>query len=188
MDELKRIKERITDEVLAQMGDLKSVDVKELGEAIDMIKDLAEAEYYCNVVLAMEEGTDDRHGYPKKKRDIPYRPYVDQEPYVNEYMGWNDEVYPDKGYMYPSTRMNIKTKDGLDGTNRYGKPYNDYNASKKAYTRTNSASDKEEMNMHAKEHISDTITTLQEIWDAADTELKRRMKADIQELLNRMDV
>ena len=37
------------------MADLKSVDAHELGEAIDMIKDLAEAAYYCTITEAMKE-------------------------------------------------------------------------------------------------------------------------------------
>lgn len=39
----------------AQMGNLQNVDAKELGEAIDMIKDLEEAIYYCTITKAMEE-------------------------------------------------------------------------------------------------------------------------------------
>ena len=39
-----------------QMGHLESVDAKELGEVIDMIKDLEEAMYYCVIVEAMEKG------------------------------------------------------------------------------------------------------------------------------------
>jgi hypothetical protein len=37
------------------MGDLKKVDTKELGEVIDMIKDLAETMYYCEIYKQMEE-------------------------------------------------------------------------------------------------------------------------------------
>lgn len=33
---------------------LAPVDAKELGEAVDMLKDLAEAKYYCSIVAAME--------------------------------------------------------------------------------------------------------------------------------------
>jgi hypothetical protein len=36
------------------MTHLDSVDAKELGEAIDMIKDLSEAIYYCTITEAME--------------------------------------------------------------------------------------------------------------------------------------
>lgn len=60
MEQLKMIKEQITSQVLNQMGDLQNVSTKELGEAIDMIKDLSEATYYCTVVKAMEEASDSK--------------------------------------------------------------------------------------------------------------------------------
>ena len=60
MEQLKMIKESITSQVAAQMNDLQKVHTKELGEAIDMIKDLAEAEYYCTVVAAMNEASEDK--------------------------------------------------------------------------------------------------------------------------------
>ena len=45
------------------MGDLTSVDAKELGEAVDMIKDLSEAIYYCTITESMERAT-------RKKKSI----------------------------------------------------------------------------------------------------------------------
>ena len=53
MERLKSMKEQLVSVVQTQLGDIKSVDAKELGEAIDMIKDLAEAEYYCTITEAM---------------------------------------------------------------------------------------------------------------------------------------
>lgn len=41
--------------VQSQMGNLKDVDAKELGEAIDMLKDLEEAMYYCTITEAMKK-------------------------------------------------------------------------------------------------------------------------------------
>ena len=49
------MKDCLMAQVQAQMGNLDKVDVHELGEAIDMIKDLEEALYYCHIVKAMEE-------------------------------------------------------------------------------------------------------------------------------------
>ena len=48
--------------VQGQLGDLSSVDAKELGEAVDMIKDLSEAIYYCTITESMEKTEkDDKH-------------------------------------------------------------------------------------------------------------------------------
>ena len=54
MERLKNMKECLTAQVQAQMGNLQNVDAKELGEAVDMIKDLSEAIYYCAITKAME--------------------------------------------------------------------------------------------------------------------------------------
>ena len=52
-DKLKHMKETLMCAVEMQLCDLGEVDTKELGEAIDMIKDLEEAIYYCTVTEAM---------------------------------------------------------------------------------------------------------------------------------------
>ena len=54
MERLKNMKECLSAQVQAQMGNLQNVDAKELGEAVDMIKDLSEAIYYCAITKAME--------------------------------------------------------------------------------------------------------------------------------------
>ena len=60
MEKLKWIKEELVTQVSEQMKDLSAVNTHELGEVIDMIKDLSECMYYCSVVEAMEETTDDK--------------------------------------------------------------------------------------------------------------------------------
>lgn len=52
---MKKMKERLVDCVQKQLEDISKVDTHELGEAIDMIKDLAEAEYYCTITKSMED-------------------------------------------------------------------------------------------------------------------------------------
>lgn len=48
------MKECLIEQVEYQLADIHNADCKELGEAIDMIKDLAETIYYCTVTEAME--------------------------------------------------------------------------------------------------------------------------------------
>lgn len=55
MHRLKNMKETLIGCVQTQLADIKNVDTEELGEAIDMIKDLEEAIYYCTITKAMEE-------------------------------------------------------------------------------------------------------------------------------------
>lgn len=76
MEKLKQMKECLTGIVEGQVyGNLQTVDAKELGEAVDMIKDLAEAIYYCTITEAMEgegkEGKSEKHGMMYSKR-YPY--------------------------------------------------------------------------------------------------------------------
>lgn len=58
---LKSIKDCLVSQVQTQMTNLKEVDTNELGEAIDMIKDMAEAIYYCTITEAMEKS--DQNSY-----------------------------------------------------------------------------------------------------------------------------
>lgn len=55
MEELKTMKTQIIGCVQGQLGHLDKVDAKQLGEAIDMIKDLSEAIYYCTITESMEK-------------------------------------------------------------------------------------------------------------------------------------
>ena len=60
MEQLKHIKCTLINAVEAQLSDMKHVNTQELGEVIDMIKDIAKAMYYCSVVAAMEDADDKR--------------------------------------------------------------------------------------------------------------------------------
>lgn len=62
MDMLKSMKTALIHEAHEQMSHLECVNAKELGEVIDMIKDLEEAMYYCTITKAMHtEGHVDGH-------------------------------------------------------------------------------------------------------------------------------
>jgi hypothetical protein len=63
MKDLHKMKEMLMAQVQAQMGHLEQVDTKELGEVIDMIKDLSEAIYYCTITEAMEEKDKEKEVY-----------------------------------------------------------------------------------------------------------------------------
>ena len=55
MERLKTIKNNLISCVEGQMANLQTVDTKELGEAVDMIKDIEEAIYYCTITKAINE-------------------------------------------------------------------------------------------------------------------------------------
>ena len=55
MKRLKTMKEMLMACAEGQMQHLEEVDAEELGEVIDMIKDIEEAIYYCTVTEAMNK-------------------------------------------------------------------------------------------------------------------------------------
>ena len=72
MYRLNHIKETLMCCVERQMGNLNNVDTKELGEVIDMIKDLEEAIYYCTVTEAMNNPQKYGWGMEEEKNGHAY--------------------------------------------------------------------------------------------------------------------
>ena len=60
MERLKSIKDCLIAQVSGQMGKLDQVDAKELGEVVDMIKDMEEACYYAKITEAMVKGEEEK--------------------------------------------------------------------------------------------------------------------------------
>jgi hypothetical protein len=100
MERLKRVKETLMGCIESQMGHLDSVDTEELGDVVDMVKDLEEAIYYCTITKAMEEksgnGEKEYHYYTEYR--YPERD-MDRE---NGKMYYNmmPVTYTDQGRMH----------------------------------------------------------------------------------------
>lgn len=172
----------------------ENVNTEEMGQVIDIIKDLAVAEekcikacYYEAILKEMghEEKGDraymERMGYDGKKKFMPPK-YREDEPMADMY--WLDNMR----MGYPKHNAMGRFKSGYDGDmdDRYGRPYNEYKEAKRHYTETKSPTDKEEMDRHANEHVMDTIATIREIYKAADPELRTRIKGDLTKLVGEM--
>lgn len=103
MERLKHMKEMLTGCIESQLTHLESVDTKELGEAIDMVKDLSEAIYYCTITEAMEGEEEHESKY--------YTPYVDRP--------WGKMYYDGKtpvGYGTGSGRsLELEMRDSREG-------------------------------------------------------------------------
>ena len=134
MEQLKSIKQCLVSAVQSQLGDLKKTDAKELGEVIDMIKDLEEAMYYCSITEAMEKSAEEKEQnmnvnyymepmyYRGQSRDSmgqssggsessgtrSYVPYMEYAPYMMRDNRWRDEHFGDKSGM--SRRMYMEGK------------------------------------------------------------------------------
>lgn len=86
MEKLKSMKEMLVGCVQGQLTHLDTVDAQELGAAVDMIKDLSEAIYYCTITEAMEEKEEKSEHknvmyYPMMYTDMPAPYYPDHEYY-----------------------------------------------------------------------------------------------------------
>ena len=179
------------------------VDAHELGEVVDMIKDLAEAEkyvreaeYHQSVTDAMEDYSDGRMGYnpnrdsrgrytsgSMRRRGYPERPGDDTA-------AWGDREPPHMtdgmGYRPGKPYARMMDDDMGDGEERHGRAFDRYRRDKRHYTQTHSEQDKQAMRDHANEHMAETMATIREIWDDADPELRKRMKADLTKLTAEM--
>lgn len=67
MHELDSIKDILISKIYDQVQHLEQADCEELGQAIDMVKDINEAEYYCEIVKAMKK--DDETKYYREAID-----------------------------------------------------------------------------------------------------------------------
>lgn len=119
-----------------QMGHLESVDAKELGEVIDMIKDLEEAMYYCVIVEAMEKG--DKEGWGEGQSRYYRDPYMYKDwghgrmyyPMSINYYSESEKYNPEQGDMkhYYSENGTIYNKGRMYASNSNGGNENSSNS------------------------------------------------------------
>ena len=80
MESLKTMKQCLISCAQSQMSNLDKVDAKELGEVIDMIKDIEEALYYCTITEAMNEKGEEgiKHEYHYYTQPDSYNRDIDR--------------------------------------------------------------------------------------------------------------
>ena len=164
----------------AMSGSPNSVDTQELGEVIDMIKDIYQLEYYCaktkyyeSVTEAMDEYGDTDHfkmGRSGMMRVLPEYDHRDQRFDPDEY-----DIYGRMGYSGRVPHSNM------------GRNWDRYLDARRHYNATKSDSDRMEMSTSAKMHIGETIATLRDMWHDADPDLREKMKKDFSALLQEMN-
>ena len=131
-DTLKMMKEQLMSCVQGQLGDISKVDAHELGEAVDMIKDLAEAIYYCTITDSMEKSEDNNN---QSSTNINY--YT--TPVYNGKMQYPDiDAYRNmersNGYMYYPPYPMYYQGQGNDSMGMNGGSRNGTNTSTNYYT------------------------------------------------------
>lgn len=116
IENLKTMKEQLMSCTQSQLSDISRVDTHEMGEAIDMIKDLSEAIYYCTITEAMQKADEAKNS---SETNINY--YTNPEIYRRMNYYTPDEYYRNmernRGYMYYTTGTGTGTPVG--GNNNY---------------------------------------------------------------------
>ena len=180
----------------------------ELGQVVDMIKDLSkvekdcmEAEYYSSVVEAMEdyEEHDGRSGYDRWRYSSGRYAPKGHGSYTSGRMGYPAE-YDGRmpAYMndmmrsgYPMTRSQSGTTSTYRAgypMNQYGSKYQDYQDAKRHYHESRDSHSHDEMNHKGQEHMNEMMDTVREMWDDADIEQKKHLKQQMSHMLAEMTV
>lgn len=88
----------------SRMSDLEHTDAEELGEVIDMIKDLEEAKYYCSITKAMMDRTKDQESQDKIDNALLMERIRNQSSnnsyYGGPYLRYPDRDFDEYGRMY----------------------------------------------------------------------------------------
>ena len=177
IEQMKMMKTTLMNCVQGQMGDLTSVDAKELGEAVDMIKDLSEAIYYCTITESMEKSDKEKEKY------YPVDYYRDMnKPYG--YMYYTDS----HGVSHPSANMST----GSQGTRNYPIEIRDYREGRSPMTRKTymerkmHGGGKEVQVQELEKYMHELTNDIMEILDGASMEEKQVLKNKISALATKI--
>ena len=191
MHRLEQMKETLMGEVMHQLGDLRSANSKELGEAVDMIKDLAEAIYYCQIVEAMKE-SDKEKG--KEKHIYHYAEPMMYNDRSNGRMYYPMD-YSDNGRMYYPMSYN---DNGSNSNRRYydSKEYpidiRDYRegragSSRRMYMESKEMHKDKTSQMHELEkYMQELSTDITEMIDGASPEEKQLLQKKLSVLATKI--
>lgn len=113
MERLKFMKEQLISAVQSQMENLQNVDAEELGEVIDMIKDLEETIYYATITKTMNEKGADHHYYTE--RVVYPQPMMMEGKYYGD---GNERYMPNRNYMCREYDRKYPKNEGTSGGSR----------------------------------------------------------------------
>ena len=109
--QLEMMKEQLMSCVQGEIGNLREADAKELGEAVDMIKDLSEAIYYCTITEAMQEK--EKEG---KRETVYYTERIMPPPMMEPRYDYYRDMDKDYGRMYYPYPMDYANGGGRGGS------------------------------------------------------------------------
>lgn len=193
MDELKSLKERLTSIVSEQLNcNPKGVDTKELGEAVDMVKGLAEAIYYCSVTDAMEKSSDEEQAMylrkyaPEMAYDRYYTPTIYMGRDMDRGMGrmyytepWYDPISTmGKGMGNSNSMNNSNYRDSREGKS--------YNTRRTYMTMKENGNTVQEKNTELEKYIKELGEDIADMLNGSTPEEKNVVKQKLATLVNKM--
>lgn len=156
MQRIKRMKDKLIEEAQSRLQNMDGGSIEQMGQIIDMIKDLSEAEkscleaeYYDSVIDAMENGQ--RYGYDDQGGNTGGR----------------------QGYREPYMMDNNSDGEGRMG---YRNQYGNFPANPKNRRRR----------MRRSGYSEESIDNIRQMMEDADPERKRQLKRDLEDLMSEM--
>ena len=175
-EKIAEVRKNLINKFCEYMDDIHHADTEEVGEIVDILKDLAEMDYYETVSEAMAGSRyDDILGYTPNVTSMMMR--TPGRDFTQSMVG--DRMRRDYGDF---------SRGESSGNSRYGQAYQDYEQAKRYYTESHSDKDMQKMRMTADQHIADMIASVRDIWYDADPEHKKQMKADLTAFVNQLAV
>lgn len=208
IEELKMLKKNILSCVKNQ--DLKDADTEEMGDAIDMIKDLSEAIYYCTIAEGMEKGTEENEAMEKAmmklnmdkngNRDNYYYPMYYTTRRENDWnrgrlYHWGYPDYEEYPYDYPSKyapstytggRVNTGMNNNMNaGMNNRDSREGRSGQARRMYVESKEMNQDENTQMvKLKEYIDDLTDDMTEIAKQMSPEHKTMLQQNIAKISN----
>ena len=160
MEDLKILKKNLISCVQSQMMNPQEANTEELGEVVDMIKDLSETIYYCTIVEAMENKDKEY----KTNYYMEYLPPYGRQPYIHDP---NREMDMRNGKLYYTESRGINREGMRDS---YPMMIRDSREGRSPIIRKNY--------MESKELHHDKATQMKELED-----YMKELSADITEMI-----
>lgn len=137
-ERLKRVKDCLLSAIENQITNLSEVDAAELGEVVDMVKDIEEAIYFCTITEAMEgKGGNFEIEYESNKKN-------------GHHQKGDDRMYYSEPYYYASNGNNGRGSTS-SSQSYYSEPMMDR------------SSNSRRMYMEAKENQKDKVVQMREL-------------------------
>lgn len=153
------------------MGDLRKTNTHELGEVIDMVKDLEEALYYCTITEAME---DKEKQWEENPSIVNY--YSSSMPYYDPYRDM-DRIYGRSYYNGNGNgNMNGNNNDSSSNSRNYTPYMEEYNMRD---SREGRSPTYRKMYMETKEMHKDKGTAMKDL-----EEYMHSLSSDITEMIS----